>query len=158
MMSMSGEGAPVCMKGSRGIEALDRLIGAGREGRIAGKGIYDYAEGKARIWQGLAEMFPVERPVPVEDVEARLICTQSLEAVRALDDGTVTDPLTADMAAVTGWGYPVHFGGPFAYIDTIGADIFVARCDELAAGYGARFAVPDRLRAMAASGSRFHAL
>ena len=158
MVSMTGPGAPVCMTGSRGAEALDRLIAAGREGKLAGKGLYDYAEGAPGVWPGLAELFPAERAVPVEDVEARLFCTQSLEAVRALEDGTVTDPLTADMAAVTGWGYPVHFGGPFGYIDTVGAAAFVARCDALAERYGARFAVPERLRAMAASGERFHAL
>lgn len=158
MASMSGEGAPVCMIGSRGIEALDKLTGAGREGKLAGKGLYSYEDGKPRIWPGLAQLFPVEAEVTAEEAEARLICTQSLEAVRALEDGTVTDPLTADMAAVMGWGYPAHLGGPFAYIDTIGAAEFVVRCDALADRFGARFAVPDKLRAMAAAGERFHAL
>jgi len=123
-----------------------------------GHGLFDYVEGKPRIWAGLARLFPAGGDLPTEDIEARLICTQSLEAVRALEDGTVTDPLTADMAAVTGWGYPAHLGGPFAYIDTVGVAEFVARCDRLAGRYGPRFAVPARLYAMAAAGERFHTL
>jgi 3-hydroxyacyl-CoA dehydrogenase / enoyl-CoA hydratase / 3-hydroxybutyryl-CoA epimerase len=158
MVSMSGEGTPVCMTGARGIEALDLLIDAGREGKLTGKGLYDYEDGKPRIWPGLAELFPSNTEVTEEEAEARLLVTQSLEAVRALEDGTVTDPLTADMAAVTGWGYPVHLGGPFAYIDTVGTIEFVARCDALANRFGTRFAVPEKLRAMAAVGERFHTL
>ena len=78
------------------------------------------------------------------------------KAVRAFVDGTVGDPLTADMAAATGWGYPAHLGGPFAYIDTLGADRFVVECDALAGRFGERFEVPKHLRKMAAAGARFH--
>ena len=39
-----------------------------------------------------------------------------------LDDGVLAQPLDGDVAAVLGWGYPSYLGGPFAYIDRIGAD------------------------------------
>jgi 3-hydroxyacyl-CoA dehydrogenase/enoyl-CoA hydratase/3-hydroxybutyryl-CoA epimerase len=57
---------------------------------------------------------------------------------------------------VLGWGYPAWLGGPFAYIDRIGAKTFVAECDELAQRHGARFTPPDRLRRMAETGGHFH--
>lgn len=157
MASMSGEGTPVSMKGSRAIEALDSLIAAGREGKLAGKGIYDYTPDGPVLWAGLKDLFPPTRLEP-KIVRRRLLNTQSLEAVRALEDGTVTDPLTADMAAVTGWGYPIHLGGPFACIDTIGARTFVEQCRELEARFGERFAVPALLDGMARDGTTFHSL
>ena len=86
----------------------------------------------------------------------RLFHVQSLEAERCLEDGIVSDPIDGDVAAVLGWGYPSHLGGPFANIDRIGAARFVAECDELAAQFGARFNAPERLRRMAASGQRFY--
>jgi 3-hydroxyacyl-CoA dehydrogenase/enoyl-CoA hydratase/3-hydroxybutyryl-CoA epimerase len=159
MISMSSEGMPVSMKDSRAVEALSKLVDAGREGKLAGKGIYDYGEAGPKTWPGLTELFPPRDPaLPRETVRRRLLYTQSLEAVRALEDGTVDDPVTADFAAVTGWGYPAHLGGPFGLIDTIGVSEFVARADALQAEFGDRFAVPAKLREMAAKGERFHAL
>lgn len=159
MISMSSDGMPVSMKGGRAVEALEKLVAAGREGKLAGKGIYDYSDAGPTSWAGLAGLFaPREPALDGETVRRRLLYTQSLEAVRAMDDGTVDDPVTADLAAVTGWGYPSHFGGPFALIDMIGAGEFVARAEALESAFGERFAVPARLREMAAKGERFHAL
>lgn len=157
MASMSGEGSPVSMRASRAIEALDRLIAAGREGKLAGRGIYDYTADGPTLWAGLQELFPPTKLDPAI-VRQRLLNTQSLEAVRALEDGTVTDPLTADMAAVTGWGYPIHLGGPFACIDTIGVRNFVEQCRALEGRFGERFAVPALLEKMASDGATFHSL
>ncbi len=159
MISMSGDGMPISMKGGRAVEALTKLVDAGREGKAAGKGIYDHTEAGPKAWRGLAALFPPRGPAADgETVRRRLLYTQSLEAVRALEDGTVDDPVTADLAAVTGWGYPSHLGGPFALIDMLGADEFVARAEALEAAFGERFAVPGKLRDMAAKGERFHAL
>lgn len=157
MRSMSGEGTPVSMNGSRAIEALDRLVAAGREGKLSAKGIYDYTPEGPTLWPGLSDLFPATTLEP-EIVRRRLTHTQSLEAVRALEDGTVTDPLTADMAAVTGWGYPVHLGGPFAHIDMLGLETFIAQCCELQSQFGDRFAIPALLADMAQQGRTFHTI
>ncbi|MZR11679.1 3-hydroxyacyl-CoA dehydrogenase [Maritimibacter sp. DP07] len=158
MLSMSGEGRPVSMTGSRAVEALEAMVAAGRIGKASGAGIYDYdpANGQ-RLWPGLGGLF-VPATLAPELIAQRLLNTQTLEAVRALEDGTVTDPLTADMAAVTGWAYPAHLGGPFAYVDTVGAATFVRECDTLADRFGERFAVPGTLRDMARSSARFHTI
>ena len=157
MLSMSGTGSPVSMKGSRAVEALDALVAAGREGKLAGKGIYDYTPDGPVLWQGLKDLF-MPTTLEADIVRQRLLNTQSLEAVRALEDGTVTDPLTAAMAAVTGWGYPIHLGGPFACIDTIGVRAFVEQCRALEKRFGERFAVPAMLDKMAQDGTTFHNL
>ncbi len=159
MISMSSEGMPQSMKGSQPVEVLEKLVAAGREGKATGKGIYDYSETGPKSWPGLAALFAPRQPALAADtVRRRLLYTQSLEAVRALEEGTVDDPVTADLAAVTGWGYPTHLGGPFALIDTIGAKTFVEGAEALEREFGERFAVPAKLRDMAARDQKFHAL
>ncbi len=157
LTSMSGDGAPKSMEGSRAVAALTKLQEAGRIGRAEGAGLFDYSDSGSTPWDGLGRMFPAERAVPVDDVRARLLVTQSLEAVRALEDGVLADPLAGDTAAVLGWGYPAHLGGPFAYVDTVGAGPFVAEARRLAAEYGSRFEPPAMLVAMSENGGRFHA-
>jgi len=157
MISMSGEGQPQSMKGSRAVEALRKLVDAERVGRDGGKGIYDYGEDGPRLWSGLAELFPApEKPLPYEAVRQRLLYTQSLEAARAMEEGVIDEPLAADVAAVLGWSYPAHLGGPLAFVDTVGAAGFLAGSDALAGEFGERFAAPALLRGMAARGERFH--
>lgn len=157
MDSMNGPGMPKSMEGNRALEVLDRLIEAGRESRDAGHGLYDYGEDGADVWPGLAELFPATDATPDPDtVRDRLMITQSLEAARCIDEALFDDPLAADIASVMGWGYPAHLGGPVGYVDVIGADELVARADDLAARYGARFAAPDSLRSMAASGGGYY--
>ena len=81
---------------------------------------------------------------------------QSLEAVRCLDDGILSEPLDGDVAAVLGWGYPGHLGGPFAYIDRIGVAAFIAECEDLASRFGRRFTPPPRLYRLAEAGQVFY--
>jgi 3-hydroxyacyl-CoA dehydrogenase/enoyl-CoA hydratase/3-hydroxybutyryl-CoA epimerase len=156
MIAMS-EHPPQSMKGSRAVEALEKLIRVGRTGRDAGKGIYDYGVDGPSIWDGLSKLFPpAADPLPIELVRRRLIDTQSLEAARAVEDGTIADPLAADIAAVLGWSYPAHLGGPLGYIDTVGVGTFVTECEALAERFGERFAPPPLLKTMAEAGRTFH--
>jgi 3-hydroxyacyl-CoA dehydrogenase/enoyl-CoA hydratase/3-hydroxybutyryl-CoA epimerase len=158
LVSMSGPGRPKSMDGSQAVETLAALEAAGRIGRSTRQGLFDYHDDGVEPWPGLDHLFSAGDPVPVDDVRARLLVTQSLEAVRALEDGVLADPLAGDTAAVLGWGYPAHLGGPFAYVDTVGAAELVAQARDLAQRYGARFAPPALLEAMAERGERFHAL
>lgn len=146
-------------KGGRdALAVIERLIERGRQGRRSGGGVYDYDERGARtLWPGLADLFPSAPEQPsVEEIQRRLLYIQSLEAVHAMDDGIVEDPLQADLASVLGWSYPSFHGGVFGYVDEIGARAFVEQCDALAERYGERFLPPQRLRLMAANGARFH--
>lgn len=156
--SMKGDGDRVGMRGIRMAEALEKLVaGAGRKGKAAGGGIYDYpAEGKT-VWPGLATLFPpAVEPPPLAEIQQRLIDAQSLEAVRALADGVLDAPIDGDVAAHLGWGYPAQQGGPFAHVDDVDPVRFARRCDELADRVGGRFEVPGLLRQMAGSGRRFY--
>ena len=81
---------------------------------------------------------------------------QALEAVRALEEGVLTDIREGDVGAILGWGFMPWSGGPFAWLDILGAAGAVEICDGLAAAHGARFAPPALLRDLAATGESFY--
>lgn len=140
-------------------EVLFALADRGRLGRKAGAGFYAYDDKGRRtgLWEGLAGLWPPagEQP-PFEEVKARLAMIQTLEAVRALEEGVLTDIRAGDVGAILGWGYMPWSGGPFAWLDILGAGQAVAMADRLAAAHGPRFAPPALLRDLAATGESFH--
>jgi len=81
---------------------------------------------------------------------------QALEAVRALEEGVLEDIREGDVGAILGWGFAPWTGGPFGWLDIIGAAKAVEICDSLEAQFGARFKAPKMLRDMAASGQTFY--
>jgi len=131
----------------------------GRLGRKANAGFYAYDDKGARtgLWEGLAAQFPLAVVQPeLVTVQHRLLFAQVLEAVRALDDGVLTDIREGDVGAILGWGFAPWSGGPFSWLDMLGAPYAVDRCDALARALGPRFAPPDLLREMADKGQSFY--
>jgi 3-hydroxyacyl-CoA dehydrogenase/enoyl-CoA hydratase/3-hydroxybutyryl-CoA epimerase len=131
---------------------LFRLADAGRLGRKAKAGFYAYDEAGRRqgLWPGLAAEYPPagDQPTLVE-VQHRLLFAQVLEAVRALEDGVLEDIREGNVGAILGWGFAPWSGGPFGWLDMLGAARAVGLCNGLAARHGARFAAPALLREMA---------
>jgi 3-hydroxyacyl-CoA dehydrogenase/enoyl-CoA hydratase/3-hydroxybutyryl-CoA epimerase len=80
------------------------------------------------------------------------------EAVRCLEDATLERPADGDVGAILGLGFPPHLGGPFRWLDTIGAPAAVDRLRKLAAAHGAVFAVPPLLEEIAGRGVGFEGL
>jgi 3-hydroxyacyl-CoA dehydrogenase/enoyl-CoA hydratase/3-hydroxybutyryl-CoA epimerase len=143
--------------------AVDQVLFAmaedGRLGKKTNAGFYTYdAAGKREgLWPDLATRYPVTDPQPaLTGVQHRLLFAQVLEAVRALQDGVLTDIREGDVGAVLGWGFAPWSGGPFSWLDIIGAARAVEICDALTARHGPRFAAPELLREMAATGDTFY--
>ena len=131
----------------------------GRLGKKSNAGFYAYdAAGKREgLWDGLAAQYPVAADQPdLTTVQHRLLMAQVLEAVRALEDGVLTDIREGDVGAILGWGFAPWSGGPFGWLDIIGAARAVEICDALTASEGARFTAPQMLRDMAAKGDAFY--
>ena len=61
-----------------------------------------------------------------------------------------------DIGAIFGMGFSPFLGGPFRYIDAIGADEYVATMSGFAEKYGEQFAPCDMLLDYAKSGKKFH--
>jgi 3-hydroxyacyl-CoA dehydrogenase / enoyl-CoA hydratase / 3-hydroxybutyryl-CoA epimerase len=131
----------------------------GRIGKKANAGFFAYdATGKREgLWEGLAAHYPVADTQPdLTTVQHRLLMAQVLEAVRALEDGVLTDIREGDVGAILGWGFAPWSGGPFGWLDIIGAARAVEICDHLTATQGDRFTAPHMLRDMASTGRSFY--
>ncbi|MGR3716038.1 MAG: 3-hydroxyacyl-CoA dehydrogenase NAD-binding domain-containing protein [Thermohalobaculum sp.] len=131
----------------------------GRLGRKSGGGMYVYDDKGKRtgLWPGLGEIWPPAPEQPaLEDVQNRLMMAQALEAVRALEDGVLTDIREGDVGAIMGWGFAPWSGGPLSWLDILGAPQAIAICDTLAARHGPRFAAPDLLHDLAENGDSFY--
>ncbi|SFH14218.1 3-hydroxyacyl-CoA dehydrogenase / enoyl-CoA hydratase / 3-hydroxybutyryl-CoA epimerase [Palleronia marisminoris] len=141
-------------------EVLFWLADEGRMGRKASAGFYAYDDSGKRqgLWEGLAQKFPVADDQPdLTRVQHRLMMAQVLEAVRAFEEGVLEDIREGDVGAILGWGFAPWSGGPFSWLDIIGAAKGVEICETLTAKCGERFETPKLLREMAESGARFYA-
>ena len=140
-------------------EVLFWLEDEGRHGRKANGGFYAYDDNGKRVglWDGLGTKYPPLDDQPdVTEVKNRLLLAQVLEAVRALEAGVLMDVREGDVAAILGWGFAPWSGGPFSWIDRLGAANVVEMAEDLAARFGDRFAPPKLLKDMAASGATFY--
>ncbi|MCF6303868.1 MAG: 3-hydroxyacyl-CoA dehydrogenase NAD-binding domain-containing protein [Rhodobacteraceae bacterium] len=140
-------------------EVLFKLFDEGRLGRKSNAGFYDYDEKGKRtgLWGGLAKNWPVAAKQPeFIDVQHRLAMVQTLEAVRAYEQGVLEDIREGDVGAILGWGFMPWSGGPFSWLDILGADKAVEICDSLTERFGERFTAPDILRDLAKDNQGFY--
>ncbi len=140
-------------------EVLFWMADQGRLGRKTKAGFYAYDEKGKRLglWEGLAERFPPADQQPdVHEVQHRLMMAQVLEAVRAFEEGVLEDIREGDVGAILGWGFAPWSGGPFSWLDMIGAGRAVEICDRLEKAHGPRFRPPALLRELAEKGETFY--
>ncbi len=140
---------------------FERLVAAGRRGRKSGLGFYDYRNAVKRADPSVRALLAGEAP-PVattdrEELADRLLFAMVAEAVRCLEAGIIASPAEGDLAAVLGLGFPPALGGPFRWLDRLGA---AAARDRLARWRertgSALFEPPARLVELAARSGRFH--
>ncbi|MCB5198647.1 enoyl-CoA hydratase/isomerase family protein [Loktanella sp. TSTF-M6] len=141
-------------------EVLFWMADAGRMGRKSNAGFYTYDDKGKRegLWSELGDKYPVAADQPdLITVQHRLLFAQVLEAVRALEDGVLTDIREGDVGAILGWGFAPWSGGPFSWLDILGAPFAAETCDMLTETYGDRFKTPDLLRELADRNGTFYA-
>jgi 3-hydroxyacyl-CoA dehydrogenase/enoyl-CoA hydratase/3-hydroxybutyryl-CoA epimerase len=140
-------------------DVLFAMADAGRLGRKAKAGFYAYDDKgqRLRLWEGLSEHWNVAEVQPdLATVQQRLLLAQVLEAVRALEEGVLTDIREGDVGAILGWGFAPWSGGPFGWLDIVGAGRAVEMCEDLSNRFGKRFDAPALLRDVAAKGQTFY--
>lgn len=131
---------------------LDRLVAAGRSGRRAGGGFYDWPDSGPRApWAGLGALFPTSAQGPAaEAIQLRLLAAEAREALRCLEEGVVVSADDADAASVLGLGFPKAWGGVLRWVEEFGLGALVDALDRLAMAHGDRFTPSPWLRALAA--------
>jgi len=95
-----------------------------------GKGWYDYAPGKrdalpnaeveAMILKHREALGIKPRKISDEEIVQRLVFSLVNEAARLLEEGIAARASDIDMVYLTGYGFPIHRGGPMLYADQFG--------------------------------------
>ncbi len=145
------------------IEGVDQVLADDRKGKKNKRGFYDYSEesnGKKvdeSIYQTMGVDYPGRSEISHQDgIAERVILTMLNEAAYCLDEGILRSARDGDIGAIFGLGFPPFLGGPFRYMDTLGADVVVEKLEKLAAQHGARFTPAPNLKLMAQKQQQFH--
>jgi 3-hydroxyacyl-CoA dehydrogenase len=111
-------------------KTADKLCELGRFGQKTGAGWYDYQPGKRdaipspvvneMIVKHRAEMGLTPRQISDDEIVHRLVFALVNEAARLLQEGIALRASDVDMVYLTGYGFPLHRGGPMCYADTVG--------------------------------------
>jgi 3-hydroxyacyl-CoA dehydrogenase/enoyl-CoA hydratase/3-hydroxybutyryl-CoA epimerase len=140
---------------------LQRVIESGRVGRKGRRGFYRYDDTGKRLGAddavyALTPAGATRRSIDPEMIRQRTVLPMLNEAVRCLEDGIIRSARDGDIGAVFGIGFPPFLGGPFRYLDTLGAAVVVRQLDALDVEFPGRFIAAPLLRSMATSGATFH--
>jgi 3-hydroxyacyl-CoA dehydrogenase len=115
------------MKYSR---TADKLCELGRFGQKTGAGWYDYQAGKRdaipsalvvdMIEKHRADLGIQPRKISDDEIVKRLVYALVNEAAHILEEGIASKASDIDMVYLTGYGFPIHRGGPMLYADQVG--------------------------------------
>jgi 3-hydroxyacyl-CoA dehydrogenase len=110
--------------------SADKLCELGRFGQKTGAGWYDYQPGKRdAIPSKLVEDMVAEhrkslgiepRRIADEEIVQRLVFALVNEGARILEEGIASRASDIDLVYITGYGFPIHRGGPMLYADQVG--------------------------------------
>ncbi len=130
------------------------ILNDDRKGRKNGRGFYLYSgkesRSKKQVDPAIYTLLGVSSKGQLAEKEIAQRCVMMMlnEAARCLDEGVVRNARDGDIGGVFGIGFPPFLGGPFRYMDTLGAGEVVAQLQRLASQYGERFTPCERLLQM----------
>ncbi len=140
---------------------VSAILNDDRKGRKNGRGFYLYdAKGRTSKKQVDPTIYPLvgaagSGRLTEAQVAERCVMMMLNEAARCIDEKVIRSVRDGDIGAVFGIGFPPFLGGPFRYMDRLGADNVVATLQRLAAQYGDRFMPCEILLHMAQHGTTF---
>ena len=143
-------------------EALRRVVAAGRIGRKGGSGFYEYDESgeKGDVDDSVYQLIGVERrasgDVDRAELAERCVLAMVNEAALCLQEGILRAARDGDVGAVFGIGFPPFRGGPFRYVDSVGANEIVERMEELNVRFDPRFRPAELLLDLARDRRTFY--
>ncbi len=111
-------------------KTADLLCEMGRYGQKTGAGWYDYKPGKREaipcalvdemITKHRQSLGIEARKISDEEIVQRLVFSLVNEAAHILEEGIAAKASDIDVVYITGYGFPVHRGGPMLYADQFG--------------------------------------
>src|SRR5206468_9306501 len=93
--------------------------------------------------------------LPAEEIQMRCALQLVNEALLCFEEGILRSARDGDVGAIFGLGFPPFRGGPFRYVDTLGAAEVLRRIRTYEQAYGRRWAPAPALVERAASGRPF---
>jgi 3-hydroxyacyl-CoA dehydrogenase len=148
-------------------KTADLLCELGRYGQKTSAGWYDYKPGDRKpypsqlvndmIVKHSKDIGVERRRVSDQEIVERLVYSMVNEAAYILEEGIAQRASDVDMVYLTGYGFPLHRGGPMFYADTVGLMNVVAAMEKYAKGRHGEFWKPAPLLAkLAAEGKTFN--
>ncbi|WET41983.1 fatty acid oxidation complex subunit alpha FadJ [Citrobacter enshiensis] len=137
------------------------ILNDDRKGRKNGRGFYLYGakgrKSKKRVDPAIYTLIGVQGQtrLSAQQIAERCVMLMLNEAARCFDEQVIRSARDGDIGAVFGIGFPPFLGGPFRYMDSLGAGEVVATLQRLSAQYGDRFTPCEPLLQMAQRGERF---
>lgn len=111
-------------------KVADLLCESGRFGQKTGAGWYDYKTSDRTpyasqlvndmIVQFSADSKIERRHISDQEITERLIFSLVNEGARIVEEGIAIRASDVDMVYLSGYGFPLHLGGPLFYADTLG--------------------------------------
>jgi 3-hydroxyacyl-CoA dehydrogenase/enoyl-CoA hydratase/3-hydroxybutyryl-CoA epimerase len=147
---------------------MAKLAADGRKGRKNERGFYLYGAAAKKLGKGkhvdvsvygvLGLPVPSKKSSPVAPEEIQMRCSLQLvnEALHCLGEGILRSPRDGDVGAIFGLGFPPFRGGPFRYVDNVGAAEILRRIEGYEQRFGKRWSPAPVLVEMAKAGRRFH--
>jgi 3-hydroxyacyl-CoA dehydrogenase len=148
-------------------KTADLLCERGRFGQKTGAGWYDYKPGDRKpypsqwvndmIINHSREISVERREISDPEIVERLVYALVNEAAYILAEGIAQRASDVDIIYLTGYGFPMHRGGPMFYADTVGLPHVVAAMEKYAGGRHGKFWKPAPLLVkLAAEGKTFN--
>ena len=148
-------------------KTADKLCEMGRYGQKTSAGWYDYKPGDRKpypsqlvndmIIQHSKDIKVKRRKVSDQEIVERLLYSMVNEAARILAEGIAQRASDIDMVYLTGYGFPLHRGGPMFYADSVGLPNVVAAMKKYSKGRHGEFWKPAPLLAkLAKKGKTFN--
>jgi len=142
-----------------GPDMMAGLVEDERKGRKNGRGFYLYNDKGERgtvddtVYKALG--LGPRRVLTEAEISGRIVSAMVNEAARCLEEGILRSSLDGDIGAVMGLGFPPFRGGPFWWMDQVGAGEIAAKLESLAAEHGERFEPASIIRSRAEEGRTF---
>ena len=148
-------------------KTADLLCEMGRYGQKTGGGWYDYKAGdrkaypneqvNAMIVKHSEDIGVVRRKISDQEIVERLVYALVNEGAQILEEGIAMRASDIDMVYLTGYGFPLHRGGPMFYADTVGLPNVLGTIERLSRGrHGEAWKPAPLLVKLAAEGKGFN--